>query len=200
MEFAPDCHTTGDLLERYAMGRLTGQELEELEQHLLICYECQDRLALEDAFAQGVRAAAPAAQNLPPEHHWWTLPKPVWALGLAALGLAAFWLPNLHRTAAPPAVVWLQATRGPQDPGLAAAPAGKPITLALDLRDLPRFDGYRLEVVDLSGRSLFQSKADAQNNQVRATVAHGLSAGAYFVRLYAPNGELLREYALTLHR
>jgi hypothetical protein len=33
---------------------------------------------------------------------------------------------------------------------------------------------------------------------MQTTFAHGLAAGAYFVRVYSPARELLREYALAV--
>lgn len=200
MALADDRHPTDDRLECYAMGRLAGQELEELEEHLLACTRCQDRLALEDAFTQGIRSAASAAVR-PPAASRWPLARPVWALGLAVLGLLIFLAiarQAARRPAAAPAVVVLQTTRGADNPPVASVPAGKPITLALDLTDLPRASEYRVEVVDATGHPVFQSKAAPEKDNLRTTVSGGLARGAYFVRIYSAAQELLREYALIV--
>jgi anti-sigma factor ChrR (cupin superfamily) len=41
-------HPSDGLLERYSMGRLTEAETAPLEEHLLICEECRNRLVLMD--------------------------------------------------------------------------------------------------------------------------------------------------------
>jgi hypothetical protein len=106
----------------------------------------------------------------------------------------------LRRSTAAPAVILLQTTRGTENPTLAAAPAGKPLTLVLDLTDLQQFSEYTLEIVDAGGHPAFQSSGAAQSNKLQITLAKSLAAGAYFVRVYAPTRELLREYALTVQK
>ena len=81
---------------------------------------------------------------------------------------------------------------------LASAPAGNPLALVLDLTGLQQLPKYKLEIVDAAGRPVFQSNGAPRNNQLQAALAKGLTAGAYFVRVYALTGELLREYALTV--
>ena len=51
-------HLDDERMERYALGTLAAPEIPALEQHLLLCGDCQDRLAEMDAFVQGMRAAA----------------------------------------------------------------------------------------------------------------------------------------------
>lgn len=50
-------HATEETLEEFALGRLRGAALTRLEEHLLICEECQDRLSELDAFVQGIADA-----------------------------------------------------------------------------------------------------------------------------------------------
>jgi len=202
LHFADDRHATDEVLERYSMGRLAEPELAEFERHLLVCETCQDRLAHEDSIKQGVRDAGAALQRPRPAVRWRS-PGLAWAAGMVAAGLAIFagmgWQ-SLRRSTAPPAVVLLQTTRGTEDLSRAAAPAGKPVTLMLDLTDLQQFPEYKLEVVDAAGHPVFQSGGAAQGNKLQATLTKGLAAGAYFVRVYAPTRELLREYALTVQK
>lgn len=49
-------HISEDLLERYAMGTVPEAEQASLEEHLLVCAFCQDRLQIEDDFIAGLRA------------------------------------------------------------------------------------------------------------------------------------------------
>ena len=58
MNIATSSHFPEDVLERYAMGKLSNQESEPLEEHLLVCVPCQQRLAELDEFL-GSRPKSP---------------------------------------------------------------------------------------------------------------------------------------------
>jgi anti-sigma factor RsiW len=51
-------HVSEDDLERYAMRFLPAPESEQLEEHLLICAECRDRLEATDECVATMKAAA----------------------------------------------------------------------------------------------------------------------------------------------
>jgi hypothetical protein len=200
VQFADNRHATDEVLERYSMDSLAEPGLTGFEEHLLVCESCQDRLACEDSIRQRVRDGAAVLQQ-PRAAVWWRLPRLAWASGLVAAGLVIFAgsaLQSLRRSTAAPAVILLQTTRGTENPTLAAA--GKPLTLVLDLTDLQQFSEYTLEIVDAGGHPAFQSSGAAQSNKLQITLAKSLAAGAYFVRVYAPTRELLREYALTVQK
>lgn len=200
MQFADNRHATDEVLERYSMDSLAEPGLTGFEEHLLVCESCQDRLACEDSIRQRVCDGAAVLQQ-PRAAVWWRLPRLAWASGLVAAGLVIFAgsaLQSLRRSTAAPAVILLQTTRGTENPTLAAA--GKPLTLVLDLTDLQQFSEYTLEIVDAGGHPAFQSSGAAQSNKLQITLAKSLAAGAYFVRVYAPTRELLREYALTVQK
>ncbi|MGA2136299.1 MAG: hypothetical protein ABSH50_28755 [Bryobacteraceae bacterium] len=124
-------------------------------------------------------------------------PRLVWALALPVIALIVFAVSQapVWRQAGAPAVVVLQAMRGTETTSVAA---GVPLTLVPDIADLPQFPEYRIEVVNDTGHQVYRSKVFAQNSQLRSTIAGGLRRGAYFVRIYSPHGELLREYALSV--
>jgi hypothetical protein len=200
LQFAGDRHATDDALERFAMNNLAGPELAQFEEHLLVCETCQDRLAREDTIRQRVRDGAEALgrrrASLP-----WRLRKLAWVatpLAVALLVVAASAWHTLRRSNAAPAVILLETTRETDSPALAAALAGQPLTLVLDLTDLQKFSEYSIEIVDARGRSAFQSKGFPRNDKLQVTLTRGLAAGLYFVRLHTPVRELLREYALTV--
>ncbi len=54
-------HIAEDSLEQYAMGALPEPEAGPLEEHLLICTACQDRLQTTDDYVAAMRAAAKAS-------------------------------------------------------------------------------------------------------------------------------------------
>jgi len=198
---ANEHHATDDVLELYAMNRLSGPELDRLEEHLLICQSCQDRLAAEESIRDGVRAGGAALEDMR-EQPRWRWPKLGWGLGLAAaamLVLAIGFESGLRPTVGTaPAEILLAASRGGEDAAAAVPKAGQPLAVILDLQGLPQLPEYKLEVVDAGGKPVVRSNHVSQNNQLRASLEKGLQAGAYFVRVYAVSGELLREYALRV--
>jgi len=50
-------HIDDELLERYAMGRLTERDAVPVEEHLLICECCRARLEETDAYVRAMREA-----------------------------------------------------------------------------------------------------------------------------------------------
>jgi len=63
MNFSFDSHPSEDVLETYAMGKLSDQDSNPLEEHLLICLACQNRLEAVDEF---IRVAKAATESMPP--------------------------------------------------------------------------------------------------------------------------------------
>ena len=88
-----------------------------------------------------------------------------------------------------PKVVELLAYRGAPAVVEAAAPAGRPLELHIDLKDVPPANGYRVEVVDATGRRVWFGGTHAR-------VTPGLPAGDYWVRLATDTSEPLREFGL----
>lgn len=50
-------HADDEALEQYSMGSLQEPELGQLEEHLLICGDCRERLTQMDSYVRGMRAA-----------------------------------------------------------------------------------------------------------------------------------------------
>jgi hypothetical protein len=59
-------HITDESLERYAMQMLPESELGPLEEHLLTCPNCLDRLQAEIEFVAAMRDAAVTVRNTEP--------------------------------------------------------------------------------------------------------------------------------------
>jgi hypothetical protein len=53
----PEDHISDDVLEQYSLDRLEEQELAAVEEHLLLCESCRDRLEGIDAFVASMRTA-----------------------------------------------------------------------------------------------------------------------------------------------
>jgi hypothetical protein len=58
-------HIPEDLLDRYAARGLPEAEAARVEEHLLICTFCQDRLQLTDDFVAALRSAVDQRQRHP---------------------------------------------------------------------------------------------------------------------------------------
>jgi hypothetical protein len=202
-------HETDDSLELYALDRLTGTDLTRVEDHLIICVECRERLENTAAFAFAVRdafkenpslAPAPASRGL----NWfgwlrmdalniaW---KPQFALGAFAviiLATGAYFL-GTRPNSAPIASLQLTAMRG----DIQTVPAAK--VLDLTFSDSPAGGGpFRVEVVDANGRSVWSGAASVKANNLGARIEKPLSPGTYFARMYDASGKLLHEYGLKV--
>ena len=57
MDIAFENHPPDDVIELYALGRLSEGLIPSFEEHLLICSRCQDALQSEDVFSQSMTEA-----------------------------------------------------------------------------------------------------------------------------------------------
>ena len=192
-------HLDDEELERYSMGAMPEAAIAPFEEHLLVCEPCQLRLAQTDAYVGAMRQAStrlrtePLKRGLP----WLRFPRLVPALaGMAvAIVAAGLWISRPDMGEAHPFAVDLEATRGAAIE--ARAPAGRWLLLRLDLANLPASSSYRLEMVDRFGSRVWQATVPAQGSKAGFKVP-GTGPGVYFVRLYRPPGELLREYGFEV--
>jgi anti-sigma factor RsiW len=203
MNVATACHFPEDLLESYAMGKLSDQEGASFEEHLLICPTCQKRLAEMDEFLGAARTAMSVLAQAPPSHQTHRLPnsqklrmipKPIWAASL--VGLFLILLAPLYRGRE--TEVALTTMRSAASPPLVRAGGG--FLFRIDATQIPQPDGYQLEVVDSSGQPIWHAAVEARNDQIVTSVSKRLAAGRYWIRLYDTGSPwtLLREYGLDV--
>ena len=188
-------HMDGEELEQYSVGTSTPEQTAALEEHLLTCDECRNQLQHTDEYVLAMRSAASherrAARSRQRE---WRFPTWFPVFAAVACGLLLFAAVRFWQSPARPAVsVDLVAMRGAGITG--AAPAGRALRLHPDLTGLAASPSYRIQVVDQTGREVRQTLMEASRGDVQFK---GLSAGVYFVRVYLPAGELLREYSLEV--
>ncbi len=202
-------HPAEEVLEEYGFGRVREPALTDLEEHLLVCASCHAKLQELDEYAALMKAAAASflldSQPSRRASLWLPVPRVPTAMLLmvtgmlfVAIGGGITWR---WRAVPATATVQLAALRGGGSgtpSSLAPGPAGRPLDLAVNAASLPPAAGYRLELVDQSGRALWTGKAKISGAQLTAHVSSGPRPGIYWIRLYTSRNELLREFGMRL--
>jgi hypothetical protein len=189
-------HLGEDQLESYSIGNLAERDAVHVEEHVLICETCQDRLAGSDSWVRSIKRAALKRIQFP-ELAWaaWSIPRLVPVLAALILILAAAVALRFSRqSAVAPLAVMLEATRGPAV--AARVPALHPLTLEPGLEGLRPLDRYHLEIVDRLGKEVWRADYAPVQGSASSVFMPGLSPGTYFVRLYDNSRTLLREFAV----
>ena len=190
-------HPDPGALESYSLGELSGEHTEDIEQHLLVCEFCRRQVSESEVFARSMQRASVqlrarqesqrSARVFP-----WFAPACAAALVVIAFGLA-WWIRSPNGSATPVAVA-LVATRSS---ATATAPAGRPLLLQPNLEGLPALPLYRLAMVDSVGREQWTGSVEPSAAKSSPAVP-ARQPGLYFVRVYGPSRELLREYGLEI--
>ena len=212
-------HISDAALENYSLDHLAEPELEVVEEHILICPTCQDRLTEVDDFVRAFRLAHTHLEEVGPggqpaigdgwlaeptsavyaPHQAWFQKPGVWA-GLAfAVGLLAM-IPVLNRTGSQSTTVTtiaLVAQRGPSGP--AEVPAGR-VALQLDLRGVNQ-DPLRIEVATWDGRKLWSRSVGRAEAIQSISPDMRFTEGQYWIRVRGEGDPaLLREFSLKVTR
>jgi hypothetical protein len=205
MRLETNRHPSEEEIEKYSLGDMSEEECSRFEEHILICEFCQNRVTESDNFVSTMQAAGAQIrqEGLKARKRWWSLPQ--WAATLAVAAAVLFsavvglgWVArrNSNRGDAQPSVVVnLMATRG--NPIGAIAPAGRTLAIQLDLAGLSPESSFRVEMVNGRGERVWQGTAVTKDAVGIATVPK-MARGQYFLRTYAPSGQLLREFGLEV--
>jgi hypothetical protein len=189
-------HPTEDVLEEYAFCRLSEKDLAKVENHLLICPNCQEALLRLDQFILAMKenssedARSGSAQSGRGAYVGYGT---AIAIAVAALMVAAV-APEIHRTRVE-TPVQLVAFRGGENGALISAQAGSTLNLKVDLSDLTPSALYRLQIVDAQGIPVWTTESRASGSSFEVKMSPGLDRGVYWIRLYS-GSELLREFGL----
>ena len=188
-------HMDAEDLERYSMGNTSPEESESIEEHLLTCEACRDELRKTDDYLLAMRTTSARLRRDEEfaNRRQWRFPAWFPALAAAACLLLVVFALRFSRPAGSVVAVSLTALRSSR--AGSSAPSGRELMLHPDLTGLPDVSSYRLEIVDQTGRPVRQVSMARAQNGIRIP---GLGAGLYFVRVYLPAGELLREYGLQI--
>jgi hypothetical protein len=202
-------HVEEERLEAYAMNSLAEGEVAMVEEHLLICATCQDRL---DGVEHYIKAMAGAAQRIREEKTLTSATSGVWdrfrtwlrtpiaAGGLALAGvtmacLVIFMQPHLREQPGAPVDVELEAVRGATSQ---TAQAGHALHLHLDGRGVPEMHLFQIEIVDEEGAKVWMGSGTWSDNVVLAAVDQSFKPGTYFVRLLQGGKDPIREYQMLV--
>ena len=196
-------HPEEETLELYALGRLDEPELGEVEEHILICAPCQERLDEATDYVALMREAARNVSLAPVQEPAWKrlfqldwLPMPGPALAGAFVVLLAVLVWQPWRVTAPGE--WQQVELATMRGDLAGRVAmeGFGLDLRLDARGLA-LAGATTQIVAADGAVIGEFPALMETDKVVVKYAPGLRAGQYWVRLRVA-GETVREYSLAV--
>ena len=190
-------HMDEEDLEKYSAGMGSAEDFSAYEEHLLVCEPCRLKLQEAEEYLGAMQFAARKIRletPLAPVKRAWRFP--VWIPAFAAVACVLVVLVLLTRSHAPQPAFAVALTALRSNGSGIAAPAGRDLQLQPDLTGLAAEAFFRLELVDQTGRSVWQGSLPA--GQVVVTVP-GQKAGLYFVRVSVPGGQLLREYGLQIH-
>jgi len=199
-------HASDELLEQYAMCKLPEPDTADLEEHLLICSECRDRLEETETFLLAFRQAA---QDPVPVRHSFVnrifanlslphVPKLAWVPVAAVVALLAIWIPTQKQSGTGMKSVELMAYRSGEGSGPVSIRSGEPVELRADLTGVPAAETYRVEIAGRDGDVVYQSEAKPDANKLVVAIKDGLEAGRYWVRIYQPDQteSPLREFGI----
>ena len=187
-----DRHPDAEEIESYSMGAISDAETGGLEEHLLICEQCRNRVLEADAYLSAMRQAGTEIRGALKQRSFWS-----WTLAAAssmAVIVAAVFLlrsPLDMRVQEARLYAMRGATSGVK------VSAQRPLRLVPDLTGLPEFRSYRVQIVDGVGKPIYTGLFSTEDPAVKM---NGVPSGIYFVRLFSPNGKLLREYGLESSR
>ena len=201
-------HVPAEQIELYAMGKLSLDCCDTIEEHILTCESCQLSLEEIDSYLTHVKVAAArilVAQERPSMwdtirggvFQWMSKPLPAFA-SLACVGAAVLFVLIVPRTATqPPQQVTLESLRGGQLE-LPLVHASRAIQFSLDATGLPESPSYQVNIVDEWGKLVFETTAIRSQENVAVRADSGLPAGKFLVRILDAKMQPLREYAVSI--
>ena len=194
-------HVSDDNLELYALNRLEENDVPALEEHLMICHECQDRLDDTDQYIRAMKVATGALRQQRPgllaRFVEWIrfVPQPALAFGFAAV-IALLFIVRLPQASVE--TIDLSAMR---DVASQAHVRSNTIPqLRLSAEGLAVSESYSVEVVNEGGSRVWEGSSSAKDQKIVVSLSSKLNVGTYWVRVYkdATRRQLLREYGLTV--
>jgi hypothetical protein len=182
--FSVQEHPTSDVFEEYAFQRLSEADTDAVEEHVLVCPECQISLAATDEYILLMKQATARMESFvgPTFAHPRTRMQQIQTFGIA---IAAILLLCVSVAVMGARFGWL------------ASPIATAIDLHIDVTGLAAADRYRVEIVNSRGQPTWDAEIANSTGPLAVHVAKGFKRGQYWVRLYS-GGRLQREFGLTV--
>jgi anti-sigma factor RsiW len=201
-------------LEDFLFDRLSGVTREVVEEHLMACHKCLDRVEKEEEFIRRFRGAARQVEiedlessmggrNPGRKKHrtrWWATWGRWAGAAAVATGLVAVLIlaPSFWQGSGKVVEIALRTERGPDTSPQAGAPSGRSLRLTMDVAALDGRSGFEAQLVDAEGSVLESAKLFPLAGRLTWDL-RGRGAGQYWVRLYASGSrQFLREYSLPI--
>jgi hypothetical protein len=194
----PMTHIEETLLDQYSMGVLPEQLTAEVEEHLLVCLFCQNRLVATDRFLAVFREAARRldAEPVSRRKRLQTVRIGAWAAAIAAIFVFVIFLIPRRNSQSAPAILLMQSLRGPES--AAHIGAGESRLLVFDIVLPEANEDYKIEVVDAVGNPVLEKTAILKDGRL-SVVIQKMRRGSYWVRIYRKaQNDLLAEYGLRV--
>lgn len=190
-------HPSDEALERFLLNQLQEQEADWVEEHMLVCGQCLDRVQiLEEEIADLKRALQETAAQAKTKRTAFQ-PRSVF-LAAAAVLVLMIAVPLLLEKSRPISELDLVALRGNRS--IPTATIGQPIRLNLDCQDLADHP-INVQVVDSAGREVWQGSAEVRDEKASVEMSGVHGTGQYWVRLFSKGegkaSQLLREYGFV---
>ena len=192
-------HIEEDVLEKYVMRALPAASIADVEEHLLACLLCQNRLVEVDEFIAVFRTAIAQLDARPaPEARCISSPRRVlWAIAAAVVAVLLVFLISGQRqyNRQAPSILLVQTLRGPEV--AARLRAGKPYVLIFDVAVESAGVDYEIEIVDGVGKEILRQRAEVRDGRLTGFIG-GLAHNSYWVRVYRRrfDSQLVAEYGL----
>lgn len=197
-------HPSEDVLENYALRRVSEEESATVEEHLLVCSECLEEIEGLDEYGRLMRSET--ARLMPPSQpsklreFWNTVltptawPRLAWAVpAVAVCLLAVVYIAPRRGDSLAPALITISDLRDSETPK--RVPAGKPLNLQIQADGIAPSPSYRIEVSDVKGQIVWTRHLKLLDWSFEEESAPGFSKGLYRVRIYGQD-RLLKEFTL----
>ena len=200
-------HVLDENLEAYVLRQLQEEETEVLEDHLLLCHNCQQRLTETQQRIQATRTAARRIREEEERSSFrrplarffssLVVSRPAWA-AVAAMAVAlVVFTPRVQQSTLSYEEVNLTVMRGEE--AAFDADHGRRLRLHLDVRDLEVSAIARIAIVSAEGVPVWGSRiARPTGDALVVSIDRHLDAGQHWVRVLSPSDQILREYSLRL--
>jgi hypothetical protein len=198
-------HPTEETLENFLLHRMQEEELEATETHILACDSCVARLGTLEIQLEAMKLALAETHKENVEEKYAAAKSSRWAwlkvpsLSLAGAGAAV----AIAITVIPQFTTVERSVSAVMGSEVTAIPAGHPLLLHLNAKDLPA-EKVSVQVVSADGNEVWKGNSTINNSTVDAKLPKFSDKGNYLIRLYGPGeqssseGNLLREFSFAV--